>query len=536
MKPYIYRHKGKQFFNIFWLAGNALLQTATSVGLTFQMNAVFALNVQAMLFWSAINLGLWIMFLLSNYFQGAFEIRLIEEICLDLRTDQAVRISHFDYQTFHRQKNSQYISQYTNDVFTIETKYLTNLYALIANIFRVISSMVTLAFYHWTILGVSLILAGLLLTLPKYISKPLQKANAMLSASNEKLIFGITNLLGGFDVLFSYNRLHMLPNLVKTEAKAYAEDKISYTQTEIKVQNSISFLSILAQVAVDVITCYLAISHIIPLGSVASTGNLSATLFNSLSQISNLNSQIRGTEPVVKKIAFVEADGSKEGVSKLVLENSPSFEDMIKITDLTYSVDDKVIFQDLNLKIKKGEKIAITGRSGLGKSTLLKIISGQITDYTGQVAIDSQGIDQFSQQNLNQLITYIDQKPYLFTDTIKNNVSLWQDNVSNADVTAALTSASIDFVADMDQLVLDNGTNLSIGQQQRLALARYYVSSTPIALMDEGTAALDHMNGVAVEKELLSDPMRTVIEVTHKLNEENKGLYSRIIDLEDLMK
>lgn len=526
-----YLKSKNHWFNVSWIIINAILSAVTAVLLTYTTNAIFDRNIKNLFFWSLINLLVWIVLLLSDYYQAFYQEKFIQKICDDLRVKLADDMSKDSYSHFHQLNTGQYISQYTNDISMIEKNYLNNLYLVLSNIFAVISSAIALSLYSYYLLAATIVFAAILMTLPNILSKSMGRVTENLSKSNEKLNSKISNILNGFDVLYSYNRLSVLPFLVNKYSKQYSKDKVEYTRTSKRVENSIGSISIFCQVGIDLLTGVLAIGRIIPMGAISSTGSLAATLFSSLSQVGSQYTQIKATAPIVDKLKISSPKQIKESISNQDLVN---FEKDIQIRNLSYSVGRKNIFKNLNLTIRKGEKVLITGNSGVGKSTLLKIISGQIKDYQGQVLIDDLDLKKIDYKSLNKSVTYIDQKPYLFAESIKNNVTLWRQNIEDNLFENSLKLSKVDFLNDDEVKVQDNGSNLSIGQQQRIAMARYYIKGAPIALLDEGTSALDYDTSSIVERNLLDDEERTVIEVAHKFNEENEKYFTQTINLENV--
>lgn len=531
MQRYLSHHRKGHSLNILWIIINSALSTATSLVLTLSTNAIFQHDLKKLLYWSGINLSLWLLFLFSDYLQKYSQEKFVQTICIEIRTNLSKDIVAKSYKEFHKNNVGQYISQYTNDVSILETNYLNSLYALLSNVFLVVFSIIALFSYHYSLVLAACILSVVLLTLPNKLSKTLKVATDALSKSNESLVSGASNLLKGFDTFFSYNRASALPFLINKQAKNYAETKISYRKTSARIENLIGAISIFSQLSILILTGLLAASKLIPVGAISSSGNLAATLFNSLSQIGTRYTTVKSTEPIIEKLKL---NGSPSNVL-LSNDNAISFKNELSIEDLFYSIEGKQIFKGLNLKIKKGDKVLIIGSSGIGKSTLLKIISGQIRDYKGTITIDGQDLQSLTTETLNDVITYIDQNPYLFSGSIENNITLWQKNISSTRIKEAMFNSQVDFVSDTSNIISENGNNLSVGQQQRIALARYYIKGTPIALLDEGTSALDHNNSQKVENNLLKDPERTVIEVAHKFNKENNHLFTQVINLEQFV-
>lgn len=278
---------------------------------------------------------------------------------------------------------------------------------------------------------------------------------------------------------------------------------------------------------VDIVTSVLAIMGLIPLGAISSTGNIAANVFNSLSSFSNEFVQIKATRPLFDKI---KPQFSGKAVEEQV--SAPIFRTMLEIKNLNYTVGNKVIFHQLNLKINKGGKYALVGKSGVGKSTLLKILSGQITNYSGQILIDGIDLHQFSQDQLVSLLQYVDQNVYLFNDTVANNISLWNQTLLDDNLKVALEKAEVDFTDTSEQMIAENGQNLSGGQKQRLALARFFYRPKLIALIDEGLSALDTQTATKIDEVLLNDKKLTLIEVNHHLSPEMIPKYDDVISLD----
>ena len=147
-------------------------------------------------------------------------------------------------------------------------------------------------------------------------------------------------------------------------------------------------------------TSILAILGAMPLGAISSTGSIAASIFNSLSSLSNDAVQIKATHPLFDKVI--------QGFSKSAMAHEstqePAFQHVLKVVDLSYSINGNKILDHLNLTFKRGGKYAIVGRSGVGKSTLLKILDGQITDYIGHVYIDDQDLRTMTMTGLTKFL------------------------------------------------------------------------------------------------------------------------------------
>ena len=528
MKNFLMQQRGRTCLNIVWIIVNVLLYTGTSVLLTFTTDAVFSKNLLALVEWSVVNLLVWMTFLVSNYFQTVFQEKLTQRILVAVRSTISRKIAGKSYEQYHRQTTGEYLSEYVNDAGNIEVNAIKKFFALISSAATVLFATLALAAYHLLFLPVIFVLVILMLKGPSYLEKSMTTATKQLSDGNAAFSNQLTNVLNGFDVFSNANQLRQLCRLVKNAAQKYGHTKVAYTQTNTRVSNLIAALSIFCQVMVDVVTSVLAILGAIPLGAISSTGNIAASVFNSMSSLSNDAVQIKSTRPLFDKIAAraVNNEAASESISV------PTFQRALKIVNLSYAIDGKKIFDHLNLIFNRGGKYAIVGRSGVGKSTLLKILNGQITDYHGHVYLDHHDIRTLTRAQLTGIGQYIDQNVYLFNDSVENNTALWRKKKHPDNwLQKALKKAQVDFVKSPHQLIKENGENLSGGQKQRLALARFFYAPKPIALLDEGTSALDPETAQAVTKAFLDDPDTTLIEVSHHLDAKLRAEYDGVIEL-----
>ncbi len=224
-----------------------------------------------------------------------------------------------------------------------------------------------------------------------------------------------------------------------------------------------------------------------------------------MSSLSNDAVQIKSTRPLFDKIAAraVNNEAASESISV------PTFQRALKIVNLSYAIDGKKIFDHLNLIFNRGGKYAIVGRSGVGKSTLLKILNGQITDYHGHVYLDHHDIRTLTRAQLTGIGQYIDQNVYLFNDSVENNTALWRKK-KHADnwLQKALKKAQVDFVKSPHQLIKENGENLSGGQKQRLALARFFMHQNQSLYSMKGRLHLIQKQPKPLPKHFLMIPIR----------------------------
>ncbi|WP_342366983.1 peptidase domain-containing ABC transporter [Clostridium beijerinckii] len=193
-----------------------------------------------------------------------------------------------------------------------------------------------------------------------------------------------------------------------------------------------------------------------------------------------------------------------------------------KNVSFKYNRFDPYVLDDISFSINPGEKVAIVGKSGSGKSTLLKLILGLYNSQSGNIYIDDINIKDVNIKNLRSQFGVILQEPLLFNDSIKENIIIGKDNISDKQIHEAARKSGINnFLVNVplgiDTIISEKGTNFSGGQRQRISLARALVNSPKIMLMDEPTSSLDNESEAFLMNEILKLDTTCVV-ISHRLN------------------
>lgn len=195
--------------------------------------------------------------------------------------------------------------------------------------------------------------------------------------------------------------------------------------------------------------------------------------------------------------------------------------DSIEFDNISFTYDEEPILEDASITINKGELIAIVGSSGVGKSTLIKLLLGLITVDSGEIYIKAGKINYKIDAGMRNIFAYVPQGNMILSGTIKENITFLNDKICNQEVEkAAQTACIMDFITELplglDTLIGERGVGLSEGQIQRIAIARALTSKAPILLLDEATSALDS----ATERKLLNNlknlRYKTCIFISHR--------------------
>jgi subfamily B ATP-binding cassette protein MsbA len=224
-------------------------------------------------------------------------------------------------------------------------------------------------------------------------------------------------------------------------------------------------------------------------------------------------------EEVFKHIDFVKERDLGQ-VDNVELVGNLSFKHVV----FSYQGSEKPVLNDISFKVSAGQTLAVVGRSGGGKSTLVNLIPRFYELDTGEIALDDLAVDEYTLGFLRKNIATVSQQVTLFNDTIIANIAYGVENASQADIEAAAEAANADeFIQRLEEgyqtIVGENGVMLSGGQRQRLAIARAILRDAKILILDEATSALDNESEVKVQ-DALEGVMknRTTIVIAHRLS------------------
>lgn len=256
-----------------------------------------------------------------------------------------------------------------------------------------------------------------------------------------------------------------------------------------------------------------------PVNSLVRFGSTLQTLQGNLQRLDDVLDN--ATDPELKS---EEQDQKPDVRSQKDRETRTRLQGHVELRDLTfgYSTATAPLIEDFNLKIKPGQRVAFVGGSGSGKSTLAKVIAGLYEPWSGDIVLDGVPRRQWPRSLITGSVAVVEQDILLFAGTIRDNLTLWDSTVPEADIRRACQDAVIDDVIlsmpyGYDAELLEGASNLSGGQRQRLEIARALVNNPSILIMDEATSALDTETEKIIDQNLRRRGCTCII-VAHRLS------------------
>lgn len=275
----------------------------------------------------------------------------------------------------------------------------------------------------------------------------------------------------------------------------------------------------LSKAYVYCIGIYFILNHSVQIGEVIMFGEYFGLLFNAVDSVNTKNASFRANEPYYSRITDTLGFPSDyNGIKPFKFEKTIN----IAINSFAYPNTEKQIFKNMQLTVNKGDFICLTGESGCGKTTLIKLIAALYKLDFGSITFDDTNILEISKNSLYENIGLVMQDSYLFNTTIRENLLFAKPDATEDElIKVCEKTAAMEFInkaeKGLDTVIGEKGQKLSGGQRQRLCIARALLKNVKLLILDEATSSLDQINEDEVLKSFrsLADDV-TIIFITHK--------------------
>lgn len=526
MKKVKYGHKP-------WLAVNAL-HMALLVSLNgyniYLIRAItdygLAKQLDKMLETAMVMLGILVISLILDTFGTLLKSAYIEKSLTLMKTTYIYKLMEQDITQLQKEKCNDYRSNLTNDFDRYEDKYLKNILNIIHMSFQFIMAVIIVSTVSMYLVLVVFVMLFIFVFLTSKTNKPVQKSEAKKSASLQKYTDFVQETLNGFDII----KQHQLTDKRHEEFVEHATkvQKDNYTvdvkSTQVDSLNNFVQTAVLFSLVVGGIL--FAKRSDLGLGSLIMVASSFGNVMWPLQQFTPVITQMKG---IVKVLDTFDKNLTRPVITRSThVDNfsSLSFNDC----HLGYEDEERHVLTHVNLDIKEHEKVLIVGRSGAGKSTILKTIRQSIKPKEGVVTLDKHDIFDIVPIDYYSLFTTVDQIGFIFNGTVKENLTLFQP-IEDATIKHSMKSVGLSSVA-MDEKLRNNGSNVSGGQRARLMLARALCLESEVILCDEIFSSLEHSIAMEIERDILN-LKKTIINVSHIIFKDHLPLYDKIYIVEN---
>ena len=458
-----------------------------------------------------------------NYFQQFIMATATQKIVYNFRRDISFKINKLPLKYFDTHLYGDTLSRVTNDVDTIGQSLNQSIASLFSNVILFIGVVIAMFVTQW-IMAFTVIVATIIGFMIMLIF--LTKSQKYFNMQQKDL----GNLEAHIEEVYSGHNVVKLFNAEKSEGEEFQKINKKLYRSAWKSQflsgsmmPSMNFVGNFAFVAVCVVGAILATNNIIGLGPIATFMIYARMFTNPLSQIAQSLTSLQSTSAASNRVfEFLEENELEDESNKtLKLENVKGNIDFEHVK-FGYNKD-KVIIHDFSVSVKAGQKVAIVGPTGAGKTTLVNLLMKFYEIDDGDIKIDGTSIKDLTRENVHVLFGMVLQDTWLFQGTIKENLRYNKENVTDEQIIEACKSVGVDhFIQTLSNgydTVVDDTVNLSAGQKQLLTIARTMVANNPMLILDEATSSVDTRTEELIQKamdKLMKN--RTSFIIAHRLS------------------
>ena len=462
---------------------------------------------------------------LANYYMADTGHIMGAKIETDMRRDAYAHLQQLSNTYFNNTKVGQIMGRITNDLFEVtEFAHHCPEEFFIAGI-KIVISFAILSQIHLLLTLMIFVFVPIMTIVCRMINKKMRTAFSRQRNQIGELNAKIEDSLLGQKVVKAFTNEELESqkfedgNQEFLKIKTYTYNLMGIFSTSTRVFDGLMYLTIIIGGGF-----FLMNGKILPGDMVAYVMYVS-TLIATIRRIIEFAEQFqRGITGIERFIQIMDADIEifDEQDAKDLVE--PKGEIVFKNVSFEYPDDHNKVFSNLNLQIHAGEKLAIVGPSGGGKTTLCNLIPRFYDVSAGEITLDGKNIKKLTLKSLRQSIGVVQQDVYLFSGTVYENIAYGKPGASYEEVTEAAKRAGADeFIRDLkdqyDTYVGERGVKLSGGQKQRISIARVFLKNPPILILDEATSALDNESEYAVAKSLNELAKgRTTLTIAHRLS------------------
>lgn len=459
---------------------------------------------------------------LANYFMVPIRTGVLR----DLRESLYKKVVSLPIGFFTEERKGDVMSRMTNDVNEVEASIMSTLDMLFKNPVMILIYLITLFFVSWELTLFVLMLLPIAILLIGRIGRSLKRASTTGQEQNAEILTQIDETLGGLRVVKAFNaeqkligRFQKLINATRQtfnriNRRYYLAHPVSEFLGTALIATLLWFGGLLilsdnANIDAATFIYYVVIFYSI----IGPAKDLSKAVYSIRRGMASLEriDRILETESNIREV---------ENPNKVV-----GFNNEIRYENVSFAYQaDRIVLDDINLTIRKGQTVAFVGQSGSGKTTLADLLPRFYDPINGKITIDGVDIRDVKAHDLRALMGNVNQEAILFNDTFYNNITFGVEHATMEDVRNAARIANADdfIMATPDQYettIGDRGSRLSGGQRQRISIARAILKNPPILILDEATSALDTESEKLVQ-EALENLMRdrTTIVVAHRLS------------------
>ncbi len=484
---------------IFTIVGPKILGNATTEifnGLVGKISGGTGIDFSKVLGILLTLLGLYAISALFGYIQGFTMTSISQKLTYRLRNDVAIKINKLPMSFFDKKTHGEILSIVTNDIDMLSQNLNQSITQIITSVCTIIGILIMMLSISVTMTIVSLIIVPLSFFVIRIVVKKSQK---YFKKQQDYLAYvngQVEESYGGHDVIRVFNREDKtIEEFDKLNKELYGSAWKSQFLSGLMFP-IMNFFGNVGYVGVAILGGYLASQGIITVGNIQSFIQYNRQFIQPINQISQISAILQSMLAAAERIfGFLEEKDEPSDV-----ENPVSTDGLVGNVQFDHVhfgyTDDKIIINDFNANVKDGQKIAIVGPTGAGKTTMVKLLMRFYDVNSGAIMVDGHNVKDFKRGELRKMFGMVLQDTWLFGGSIKDNIKYGKPNATDEEVIEAAKAAHADhFIRTLpngyDMLIDEEAGNISQGQKQLLTIARVILTNPRILILDEATSSID---------------------------------------------
>ncbi len=459
-----------------------------------------------------------------NFVQGFIMSGVTQKVTYRLRTEISTKINRMPMNYFETKTHGEVLSRVTNDVDTLSQSLNQSITTVITAVTQIIGITVMMI----TISGRMTIVAVLTLPVSSVLIAFIMKKSQKYFKSQQEYLGHVNGqveeVYSGHNIVKAFNgEKQVIEEFEKSNSTLYGSAWKSQFLSGMMMP-IMGFVGNIGYVAVAILGGYLTIKKTIEVGDIQSFIQYVRSFNQPISQIAQISTQLQQTAAAAERVfEFLEEEEEDQTVPNPV--KPEIVESRVEFKNVKFGYNpDKIVINNFSAEIEKGQKIAIVGPTGAGKTTMVKLLMRFYDVNSGEILIDGHNIKDFNRGELRKMFGMVLQDTWLFNGSIMENIRYGKEDATDEEVIAAAKAAHahhfISTLPDGYQMVLnEEASNVSQGQKQLLTIARAILADPKILILDEATSSVDTRTEVRIQK-AMDNLMkgRTSFIIAHRLS------------------
>ncbi|MEH7177090.1 ABC transporter ATP-binding protein [Neobacillus vireti] len=505
---------------IFNIIGPEFLNQITDLiteGMMTSIDLDAVVNVAAIL---AFLYGLGALF---NFIQGYIMATVTQRVSKNLRTDISTKINRLPLKYFDKTSTGDVLSRITNDVDMIGQTMNQSLGALVSAVTMFLGSLIMMFYTNW-IMAISAILSTFFgFAMMTFIISKSQKYFAQQQKELGKLNGHIEEIYSGHHVVKVYNgEKNAKETFHEINTRLYDSAWKSQFMSGLMMP-LMMFVGNFGYVVVSIVGAVLAVNDVISFGVIVAFMIYIRLFTQPLTQIAQAATNLQSTAAASERVfEFLAEEELKDESGKMERLETAIGDVEFKNVRFGYS-EDKIVINDFSAAAKSGQKVAIVGPTGAGKTTLVNLLMRFYEVNGGEILIDGVSTNNLTRANIHDLFSMVLQDTWLFEGTIRENIVYSRQGVNEDEIEEACKAVGLHhFIKTLPKgydTILDDKANLSAGQKQLITIARAMIEHKPLLILDEATSSVDTRTEVLIQKAMDKLTVgKTSFVIAHRLS------------------